>query len=139
MGSRPTWRSELLARIPWIKRRAEMGKCDQYRWSSMSIKVAYDLDLRETYRCRNGAYWEFIGLDRLGVGDALDFMLVGKSGVYCYSHLINQAFIPDNEFKRYRAWCDQHKDLVERIKNGTEPKMLKERTRRAPHDISDEA
>lgn len=107
----------------------------------MSLKAAYDLELRERYRCRKPAKWRFVGLP---LNDADDdgyppALFVGKSGVYCYSHLINQAFIPLREEERYESWCRLNAGLVRRIKDGTEPRLMKRSVRRAPHDISDEA
>lgn len=132
------WRAELIARVPWVARLEPAEKCDQYRWSSMSRKAAFDPVLKEKYRCRLDARWKFTGLDRPSNGDAPDFILVGKSGTYCYSHLVNQAFIPEHEWARWQAWCDENRTLVERIKSGQEPKLIKKVKRNAAYDLSDE-
>lgn len=137
MGNVQGWRVELLTRLPWLDRLDEPGKCVEYRWSSMSMKAAHNLELRERYRCKRLAYWQFTGLkphkkDHVGLE-------VGKSGVYCYSHLINQAFLPDRERARYEKWCQANLELIERIKSGAEPRLITRRRNHAAHDLSDEA
>lgn len=132
-----SWRIELLVRLPWIERLAEGQTCDEYRWSRMSIKASRSPELKERYRCRRVAFWRFTGLkprkhDWIGQD-------VGRSGVYCYSHLVNQAFLPEREEIRYVTWCQKNYDLVQRVKSGVEPKLIKRVRNRAAHDISDEA
>lgn len=139
MGDSSTWRTELLARLPWIEYLPESRTCNQYRWSSMSLKAAYDLELREKYRCRKPAKWRFVGLLASADDAGYESLYVGKSGVYCYSHLIRQAFIPTREEERYNTWCQKNASLVQRIKDGVEPRVIERKIRRAPHDISNEA
>lgn len=137
MGNSSGWRSELLARLPWLDRLADPGKCDAYRWSSMSIKVFQNPELREKYRCKRFAYWKFTALKpRKGDDVGLE---VGKSGVYCYSHLINQAFLPSREEARYEKWCQDNFALVRRVKSGIESRLITRKRNHAHHDISDEA
>lgn len=103
----------------------------------MSVKTSRDPELREKYRCRRHAYWQFTALEpREGDDVGLE---VGKSGVYCYAHLLNQAFLPSREEERYELWCQDNVDLIERIKSGTEPKLSKRRRNHAHHDLSDES
>lgn len=138
MKNKKSWRVELIVRLPWIDRLDVAQVCDQYRWSSMSIKVARNLELREKYRCRVSGLWKFTGLEPDDPKDP-DWMLVGKSGIYCYAHLVNQAFIPYDERDRYEDWCRDNLALVERIKSGTEPRIIEKRRNSAAHDLSDEA
>lgn len=103
----------------------------------MSVKAAHDLELREKYRCRRLAYWKFTGLtpnknDHIGLE-------VGKSGIYCYAHLLNQAFLPSREEARYEKWCRGNIELIERIKSGVAPRLITRRRNHAAHDLSDEA
>lgn len=137
MGNSSGWRSELLVRLPWLVRLTESDRCDAYRWSSMSIKVFQSPELREKYRCRRLAYWRFTAL-KATKNDAVG-LEVGKSGTYCYSHLLNQAFLPSREELRYEIWCRKNINLVERIKSGTEPRLITRRRNHAAHDLSDEA
>lgn len=137
MGDLSTWRVEILMRLPWLTRLAEPATCDQYRWSSMSVKTARDPVLREKYRCKRLAYWQFDGIpprDEDIVG-----LEVGRSGTYCYAHLVSEAFIPYGEVHRYETWCHENRELLDRIKSNQEPRLLKRKVHRAHHDVSDEA
>lgn len=139
MGDARGWRAELITRVPWVTRLEPAERCDQHRWSAMSLKAAHDPELKKRYRCKNPAHWKFAGLKLKDNSDGLDYMFVGKSGVYCYAHLVNQAFIPEREWARWKKWCDENRALVERIKSGAEPKMIKRVRRNAAYDLSDEA
>lgn len=136
--TRESWRIELIARLPWIERLDAAQVCDQYRWSAMSRKAAHNPELKEKYRCRVSGLWKFTGLEPDDPKDP-DWMLVGKSGIYCYAHLVNQAFIPYDEMDRYEEWCRENTTLVKRIKSGVEPRIIKKVRKNAPHDLSDEA
>jgi hypothetical protein len=143
--SESTWRTELLAHLPWITRLPEPAKCDAYRWSSMSVKSAMALKLgndpttEKKYRCKRHAYWRFEGITSK-VNDTLEIGFeVGKSGTYCYTHLVTEAFIPYRETWRYETWCRENVDLVERIKSGNEPRIITRRRNDAAYDLSDEA
>lgn len=139
-GNASTWRTELITRVPWVNRLDPPEKCDQYRWSAMPMKAVHNPMLKEKYCCKVGARWRFTGLDtKTPLDDFITGVLIGKSGVYCYSHLINQAFIPEREWKRWQAWCDENRELIERIKTGQEPKLIKRVRSRAHHEVSDEA
>jgi hypothetical protein len=103
----------------------------------MPHKAVHKPELKETYRCGRTAVWQFTGLtprtdDRLGQD-------IGRSGTYCYAHLVNEAFIPWREEERYRRWARRNGDLIDRIKSGIEPKLIKRVRKSAPHDVSDEA
>lgn len=139
MGNVRGWRAELITRIPWVTRLEPAERCEQHRWSSMSHKAAWDPELKEKYRCKNPAYWKFTGLKLEDDVVGPPYMLIGKSGVYCYAHLVNQAFIPEREWARWQVWCDENRALVERIKSGAESKMIKRVRRNAAYDLSDEA
>lgn len=140
-GNSSTWRTELIARVPWVERLDLPVTCDQYRWSAMPLKAVYrpKLGLKEKYRCKNHAYWKLTGLDSGSPINKFDSLHMGKSGVYCYSHFVNQAFIPDLEWARWQAWCEENSELIERIKSGVEPRMIKRMRKNAHHEVSDEA
>lgn len=140
MGDVSTWRTELIVRVPWVERLDVPVTCDQYRWSAMPMKAVHNPVLKEKYRCKVGARWKFTGLKLKSKKDVWhEHVLVGKSGIYCYSHFVNEAFIPEREWERWQKWCDENRELIERIKAGQEPKLIKRMRNRAHHEVSDEA
>lgn len=145
MVSDSTWRIELLARLPWITRLDDPPRCEQYRWSAMSVRSAVaiksggDPAVEARYRCKRLGYWRFEGVTTK-VNDTLEVGFeVGKSGIYCYAHLISEAFIPYRETWRYETWCHENTELIERIKSGIEPRIIQRKRHHAAHDLSDEA
>lgn len=121
MSARPSWRAEIVALLPWVRRLhdREVGPCQGYRWSSMSLRAAHDPELRERYRCSNPARWRYRYLRSLsGAGWCPD------REDLCWSHLQSRAVAGYNEEdKRCRRWWNRHLREVDeiRVRHGLVP------------------
>lgn len=102
-----TWRTELVELLPWVTPLHRVTRCDGYRWSSMSLKAAHDPALRAVYRCRKRAGWRYVAAR----GD-----FSGRTGRYCWSHLVVNAFHYMRDDERNRTWCRTHPDDVNAVR-----------------------
>lgn len=107
-----TWRTEILALVPWVRGVRRPTPCDGYR--PMSGRARSDPELRERHRCRNDASWRFVALRSSW----------GRSGAYCYAHLVNEGLYGDpREERRITRWFERHLDAVNgvRARHGLPP------------------
>lgn len=121
MSARPSWRAEIVALLPWVRRLRdhEVAPCRGYRWSSMSLKAAHDPELRERYRCKNDARWRYRYLRSSSVGDPRS-----EREDLCWSHLNSRAIDGSNEeYERCHRWWNRHLAEVDevRVRHGIDP------------------
>lgn len=97
-------RKEYLLTVPWITLVKRPKRCEDYRWSHVSLAMIYSQDderraaLREKYRCKNK------GLYRLKAKKSRKaWAHNAKSGAYCWSHLMNQIWYTE-EAARMEQW-----------------------------------
>lgn len=96
-----TYRTDLVELLPWVTRLTRPTRCDEYRWAHMTSKARRDPIEQERYRCQHNASWRYV---------ATRARWSGKTGSFCWNHLVNQLHhVPDEQ--RNRAWWTEH--LVE--------------------------
>jgi hypothetical protein len=94
-----TYRTDAVELLPWVRRLAVTLRCDGYRWSSAPLRAARDPEVREHYRCRGRARWQFTALPRSAP----------RTGAYCWSHLVHAAIHGDMiESDRAQRWFTRH-------------------------------
>lgn len=101
-----TYNTELVELLPWTTRLRRPRPCDGYRWAHMSLRDARDPERRERHRCQHHASWRYVAAR----GD-----YSGKTGRYCWNHLVNQLeHMPDGE--RNNGWWNAHLDEVDALR-----------------------
>ena len=106
-------RKQILLRHPRVKFVPGRNVCDGYRWSQVPLKAlfadmrGYDPVLKEKYRCKNAAHYDFTALKARNEWD-----IVADSGVYCWSHLMSQLDHM-NEWSHFVRWWDKQPEIIE--------------------------
>lgn len=70
-------RLKFIQTLPYVRRLVTDERCEAFKWSSMSLKVAHDPILREKYRCKHEAKYVFRSLKNS----------FARDGKYCLTHL----------------------------------------------------
>lgn len=105
MSRKLTWRQEIVKLVSYVRYLGDDGdgQCEGYRWSSMPLKAVYDLELRETYRCKKAARWRYRYLVWRGSGKSAEVRKM------CWTHLMHAGFCYGmDEEQRFDRWWRRH-------------------------------
>lgn len=111
-----SWRTDLVERMPWVRKLSKPQPCQGIRWSQVPGKAIrpWGPGRRnaptgiEPYRCKKLGWWKFTALRK---SRAAWPEPSAESGVYCWSHLFSAGLHGSmREDARTMKWLDEQED-----------------------------
>lgn len=106
--------SDRVGRLPWVTRLPETVPCDTYRYGHMPGKALWGSkgqaatpELKEKYRCRNRARWQYRGLPDPAFPPHDD-------GTFCWPHLMSRLYATPAEEARMKRELRRLREQEER-------------------------
>lgn len=107
-------RQKFAASLPWVTKLTKpKDHCEGIKWGTVALKDLYAHGVKDSIpargiqdrsRCKKKGWWKFKALRLRGAWDH-----EAKSGIYCWSHLIQQTYTNNKESDRLNKAWDKYK------------------------------